>query len=191
MLLLLDLCSLLILKSNKVVQCLVTFLVDNQRWFFWLCSWELVSSRVCLHSGDIRKKKAEVKERLSQKYWLFSQSYQVGKQAIGVISNTHWSCQKVSHPIWKLSDDGGRLTGGQLFQPVWNSSQFYELMYICIFSIPALIILHSGFSLKNSIHDTASCFPGKIKKSRLCTVESGLEQTFLSFKKEKLTLLIW
>lgn len=42
-------------------------------------------------------------------FFCLSQSYQVGKQAIGVSSNTHWSHQKDSHAIWKLSDDSAEL----------------------------------------------------------------------------------
>lgn len=65
-------------------------------------------------------------------------------------------------------------------------------MNICIFSIPASRIHDSGFFFEEQyIYDTAACFPSNNKKSSLYAAESELEQTFLSFKKEELTLLIW
>lgn len=130
----LAMCSLLIMSRNQAVHYSVAFLYGIQKWFFWLCTWEIISS-MCVYRVEISgRKKTEVQERLSQKYWPYakqqtfyvvwlhffclSQSYQVRMQATGLRSKTHWSHQKDS--VLKLSDDDAEVNYLNLYRTISN-----------------------------------------------------------------------
>lgn len=130
----LAMCSLLILSRNQAVHYSVACLYDIQKWFFWLCTWELISS-TCVYIVEISgSKKLKCRKdclknigpmQSSKHFMLFYctffvslKSYQVRMQATGLRSKTHWSHQKDS--VLKLSDDNAEVNYLNLYRTVSN-----------------------------------------------------------------------